>query len=156
MARRARRPCLVHLARDVEPALAQPVSLGILSASRYLGPSDAIGGRRWRREGAGRGQKVEGEDTGGDVKRWDVGVPPALWARGGWERTHSSVQDGPRWLQEGPRERKVASKMARDSGRRVKIASDTRPRGLKTAPRRFQMPSEASKDHTKRPKLFKT
>eukprot|EP00959_Pyramimonas_sp_CCMP1952_P428769 8980310-Pyramimonas_sp.AAC.1 len=36
--------------------------------------------------------------------------------------------------------------MAQDSGRWVKIASDTRPKGLKTAPRRFQVLPEASED----------
>eukprot|EP00959_Pyramimonas_sp_CCMP1952_P322532 6749335-Pyramimonas_sp.AAC.1 len=49
----------------------------------------------------------------------------------------------------------MASKMAQDSGIRVKIASDTRPRGLKTAPRRFQVPPDASKDPPKRPTSFK-
>ena len=69
---------------------------------------------------------------------------PWTWTGGfarGW-----SVQDGPRWLQEGLREPKMASKMAQDSSRWLKIASDTHPRGLKTAPRRFQVPSEPSKD----------
>eukprot|EP00959_Pyramimonas_sp_CCMP1952_P311205 6512883-Pyramimonas_sp.AAC.1 len=47
----------------------------------------------------------------------------------------SPVHDGPRWLQEGLRERKMASKLAQGSGRRVNIASDTHPRGLKAAPR---------------------
>ena len=46
----------------------------------------------------------------------------------------------------------MASKMAQDSSRWLKIASDTHPRGLKTAPRRFQVPSEPSKDPPKRPK----
>eukprot|EP00959_Pyramimonas_sp_CCMP1952_P296503 6202761-Pyramimonas_sp.AAC.1 len=49
----------------------------------------------------------------------------------------------------------MASKMVEDSGRWVKIASDTLPRGLKTAPIRFQVPSEASKDPPKRPNSFK-
>ena len=61
---------------------------------------------------------------------------------------------GPRWLQEGLRERKMASRMAEDSDRWVKIASDTRPRGIKTAPRRFQVPAEPSKDLPKTPKCF--
>ena len=79
--------------------------------------------------------------------------PPCVWT--GFPAMCQRVLFGPRWLQEGLRERKMASKMAQDSGRRVKIASDTRPRGLKTAPRRFQVPSEASKDPPKRPKSFK-
>eukprot|EP00959_Pyramimonas_sp_CCMP1952_P288516 6033620-Pyramimonas_sp.AAC.1 len=45
--------------------------------------------------------------------------------------------------------------MAQDSGRWLKIASDTHQRGLNTAPRRFQVPSEPSEDSPKRPKSFK-
>eukprot|EP00959_Pyramimonas_sp_CCMP1952_P079206 1655448-Pyramimonas_sp.AAC.1 len=48
----------------------------------------------------------------------------------------------------------MAYKMAQDSGRRVKMASDARPGGLMTATKRFQVPSEAPKDPPKRPKSF--
>ena len=82
-------------------------------------------------------------------------LPPPLGLGGGAAR-RSSVQDGPRWLQECLREPKISSKMAQDSPRWLKIASDTHPRGLKTAPRRFQVPSAPSKDPPKRPKSFKS
>ena len=44
------------------------------------------------------------------------------------------AQDGPRWLQEGLRELKMASKIAQDSSKWRKIASNIHPRGHKTAP----------------------
>ena len=74
---------------------------------------------------------------------------PWVWTGGG--ASGQSVQDGPRWLQEGLREPKMASKMAQYTSRRLKIAFDMHPRGSKTAPRRFQVPSEPSEDHPKRP-----
>ena len=48
----------------------------------------------------------------------------------------------------------MASKMARDSSRWLKIVSDIHLRGPKTAPRRFQVPAEPSKDLPKTPKCF--
>ena len=46
----------------------------------------------------------------------------------------------------GPRDPRIASKMAQDSSIWLKIAFDMHPRGLKTAPRRFQVSSVVSKD----------
>ena len=77
---------------------------------------------------------------------WPFGVRSARW---------QGVLFRPRWLQEGLRCSKMASKMAQDSARSLKMTSIMHPRGLKTAPRRFQVPSEPSKDPSKRPKSFK-
>ena len=65
----------------------------------------------------------------------------------------------PRWLKMAPRgapSRKMASKMAQDTSRWVKIASDIPPRGPKTAPRRIQVPFEPSTAPSKMPKPFKS
>ena len=79
---------------------------------------------------------------------------PWAWRKGsarGW-----SVQDGPRWLQEGPREAKMASKIVQDSPRLFKMAINIHPRALETAPGRLQVPFEPSKEAPKRPKSFKS
>ena len=80
--------------------------------------------------------------------------PPWVWT--GSPARCQRVLFGPRWLQEGLRERKMASKMAQDSSRWLKIASDTHPRGLETAPRRIQVPFEPSTAPSKMPKSFKS
>ena len=49
----------------------------------------------------------------------------------------------------------MASKMAQDTSRRLKIASDMPPRGSTTAPRRFQVLFEPSRAPPKMPKSFK-
>ena len=46
----------------------------------------------------------------------------------------------------------MASKIAHDSPRRLKIASNMYPRGSKTAPRRLQVATEPPKEAPKRPK----
>ena len=84
----------------------------------------------------------------------EVYIPPPPWVWTGSPTRCQNVLLGPRWLQEGLGERKMASKMAQDTSRWLKIASDAHPRGLKTAPRRFQVPSEPSKNPPKRPTSF--
>ena len=70
---------------------------------------------------------------------------PLAWKGvGGGGARWQSIPVGPRWLNEGLREPKVASKTAQDTSRRLKVTSDIR--GSKAAPRRFQAPSEPSKD----------
>ena len=81
---------------------------------------------------------------------------PLPWTWTGRFASGQSVQDGPRWLQEGLGEPKMASKIAQDSSRWLKIASDIPPRGPKTAPRRIQVPSESSTAPSKKPKPFKS
>eukprot|EP00959_Pyramimonas_sp_CCMP1952_P160918 3365051-Pyramimonas_sp.AAC.1 len=97
-------------------------------------------------------------------------IPPALWAEvlpdthptlpslglGGGGPKGSRALVGPRWLQEGLRERKMASKMAQDSSRWLKIASDTHQEGLKAAPRRIHVPIEPSTAPPKMPSSFKS
>ena len=61
---------------------------------------------------------------------------------------------GTRWPQEGLRCSKMASKMAQDSRRWCKIASDMPPRGSKRATRRPQVLSEPPRDPPRRPKSF--
>ena len=77
---------------------------------------------------------------------------PWTWTGGfarGW-----SVQDGPRWLQEGLRCSKMASKMAQDSRRWFKTASDMPPRGPKRATRRIQVLLETPQDLPEKPTSF--
>ena len=74
--------------------------------------------------------------------------------RGGGAR-RQIVQDGPRWLQEGLREPKMASKTAQDSPTWLNIANNMPPRGSKTAPKRLQVAKEPSKAAPEKPKPFR-
>ena len=60
-----------------------------------------------------------------------------------------------RWLQEGLRCSKMASKMAQDSARWLKMTSIMLPRGPKRATRRLQVLWEPPQDPPKSPKSFK-
>ena len=80
---------------------------------------------------------------------------PLPWTWTGGFATSWSVQDGPRWLQEGLRCSKMASKMAQDSARSLKMSSIMPPRGPKRVTRRFQELSETPQDPSKSPKSFK-
>ena len=66
-----------------------------------------------------------------------------------------TVLFGPRWLPEGLRALKMASKMAQDSPTWFKIANDMLPRGSKTASRRLQEAKEPPKEAPERPTSFK-
>ena len=78
-------------------------------------------------------------------------LPGLFW--GGFA-SGQGVQDGPRWLQEGLRCSKMASKMAQDSARSLKMSSIMPPRGPKRVTRRFQELSETPQDPSKSPKSF--
>ena len=80
---------------------------------------------------------------------------PLPWTWRGPVAGRWSAQDGPRWLQEGLREPKMASKMAQDSSTWLKIANDMLTRGSKTASRRLQEAKEPPKEAPERPKSFK-
>ena len=73
---------------------------------------------------------------------------PLPWAWTGRAAIGQSVQDGPRWLQEGLRASKMASKMAQDRSRGFQDA----PRGPKTSPRRPQVAKKLPKEPPKKPK----
>ena len=62
---------------------------------------------------------------------------------------------GPRWLQEGLREPKMASKIAQDSPTWLKIAHNMPTRGPKTAPRRLQVAKEPPNEAPEKPKSSK-
>ena len=79
--------------------------------------------------------------------------PRPLDLDGGGARGESA-HDGPRWLQEGPRE--ATSNIAQDNPIWFNIVSSMPPGALKTAPGRLQVPSESPKEAPKRPKSFKT
>ena len=79
---------------------------------------------------------------------------PWTWREGAARRW--SAQDGLRWLQEGLKEPKMASKIVQDSPRWFKIAINMHPRALETASGRLQVPFELSKEAPKRPKSFKS
>ena len=80
---------------------------------------------------------------------------PLPWAWMGGAAGRQIVQDGPRWLQEGLRKPKMASKIAQDSPTWLKIVNDMPPRGSKTASRRLQEAKESPKEVPERPKSFK-
>ena len=80
---------------------------------------------------------------------------PLPWTWRGPVAGRWSAQDGPRWLQEGLREPKMASKIAQDSPTWLKIANDMPPRGSKTASRRLQEAKEPPKEAPEKPKSFK-
>ena len=85
-------------------------------------------------------------------------TPPPTPSPGPWREGFAgrwSAQDGPRWLQEGLREPKMASKIAQDSPTWLKIAHNMPPRGSKTASRRLQEAKEPPKEAPERPKSFK-
>jgi len=80
---------------------------------------------------------------------------PLPWTWTGGAAGRWSAQDGPRWLQEGLREPKMASKIAQDSPTWLKIAHNMPPRGSKTTLRRLQMVKKLPKDAPERPTSFK-
>ena len=80
---------------------------------------------------------------------------PLPWTWRGPVAGRWSAQDGPRWLQEGLRALKMASKIAQDSPTWLQLAHNMRPRGSGTAPRRLQVVKEPSKEALERPKSFK-
>ena len=80
---------------------------------------------------------------------------PLPWTWRGPVAGRWSAQDGPRWLQEGLRALKMASKIAQDSPTWLQLAHNMRPRGSSTAPRRLQVVKEPPKEVLERPKSFK-
>ena len=80
---------------------------------------------------------------------------PLPWTWRGGFAGRWSAQDGPRWLQEGLRALKMASKIAQDSPTWLQLAHNMRPRGSSTAPRRLQVVKEHSKEALEKPKSFK-
>ena len=74
---------------------------------------------------------------------------PLPWGLDARAASDQSVQDGPRWRRDGQREAKMASKMARDRPRWLKMASCMPPRGFPDGPREPQdvprEPQQASK-----------
>ena len=80
---------------------------------------------------------------------------PLPWAWTGPVAGSWSVLFGPRWLQEGLREPKMASKIAQDSPTWLKIANNMPPRGPKRATRRIQVLLETPQDLPEKPKSIK-
>ena len=74
---------------------------------------------------------------------------------GGGGGEFREASDRPRWLQEGLREPKMASKIAQDSPTCLKIAHNMPPRGSKTTLRRLQVAKEPPKEAPEKPKSFK-
>ena len=124
------------------------------------------------RESGGAGERESGSPTSPLGRRWFRAFPlptpffpfgegfppppyPLPWTWTGPVATHWSVQDGPRWLQEGLREPKMASKIAQDSPTWLKIAHHMPPRGSNTASKRLQEAKEPPKEAPERPKSFK-
>ena len=81
---------------------------------------------------------------------------PSPWTWTGRPARCQRVRFGPRWLQEGLQELKMASKMLQDIPGWFKIAINMHPRALETAPGRLQVPFELSIEAPKRPKSFKS
>ena len=80
---------------------------------------------------------------------------PLPWT---WREGSASGQGslfGPRWLQEGLREPKIASKIDQDSPTWLKIAHNMPPTGSNTAPRRLQVVKEPPEEAPEKPKSFK-
>ena len=77
---------------------------------------------------------------------------PLPWPWKGRFAGRWGVQDGPRWLREGLREPKMASKIAQDSPTWLNIAHNMPTRSLKTAPRRLQVAKTPPKEAPEMPK----
>ena len=77
-------------------------------------------------------------------------LPPPLDLDGGFRER----SEGPRWLQEGLREPKIASKIAQDSPTWLKMTSIMPPRGPKRATRRFQVLLDTPQDLPEKPKSY--
>ena len=80
---------------------------------------------------------------------------PHPWTWRGPVAGRWSAQDGPRWLQEGLRALKMASKIAQDSPTWLQLAHNMRPRGPSTAPIRLQVAKRLSKEALEKPESFK-
>ena len=87
--------------------------------------------------------------------KFDSSPYPLPWAWTGGGARRQIVQDGPRWLQEGLREPKMASKIAQDSPTWLNIAHNMPSRGLKTAPRRLQVAKGPPKEDPEKPEPIK-
>ena len=88
--------------------------------------------------------------------RWFTPPPtPLPWTWRGGFASGQSVLFGPRWLQEGLRALKMASKIAQYSPTWLQLAHNMRPRGSNTAPRRLQVAKKLPKEAPERPTSFK-
>ena len=81
--------------------------------------------------------------------------PLPLDLDGGFARWQRALF-GPRWLQEGLREPKIASKIAQESPTWLKIAHNMPPRGSNTAPKRLQVAKEPPEEAPERPTSIKS
>ena len=85
----------------------------------------------------------------------DPSLYPLPWAWTGGAARGWSAQDCPRWLQEGLRELKMASKIGQYSPTWLQLAHNMPPTGPNTASRRLLVAKEPPKEAPEKPKTFK-
>ena len=139
---------LFEVFQDLFKTICKPNWFSTKSLPDFLNPASPLGDRR--------SNDVFLSSSKETPLPFGEGYPPPPLPRLFWVGAAmcQGVLFRPRWLQEGLRCSKMASKMPQDSARSLKMTSIMPPRNPKRATRRFQVLSETPQDPSKSPKSF--